>query len=54
MSCAGFPCVPLLTAHRSTRHGECFVLKDGGESDLDLGNYERYDSPRRGDDATPC
>ncbi|KAL7628191.1 CTP synthase ura7 [Parahypoxylon ruwenzoriense] len=23
-------------------HGECFVLKDGGESDLDLGNYERY------------
>ena len=24
------------------RHGECFVLADGGESDLDLGNYERY------------
>jgi CTP synthase (UTP-ammonia lyase) len=23
-------------------HGECFVLADGGESDLDLGNYERY------------
>ncbi|PHH58516.1 hypothetical protein CDD81_5542 [Ophiocordyceps australis] len=23
-------------------HGECFVLQDGGESDLDLGNYERY------------
>ncbi|KKA30388.1 hypothetical protein TD95_001039 [Thielaviopsis punctulata] len=23
-------------------HGECFVLKDGGETDLDLGNYERY------------
>ncbi|KAJ4228063.1 CTP synthase ura7 [Fusarium solani] len=23
-------------------HGECFVLNDGGESDLDLGNYERY------------
>lgn len=24
------------------RHGECFVLDDGGEADLDLGNYERY------------
>lgn len=24
------------------RHGECFVLSDGGEVDLDLGNYERY------------
>lgn len=23
-------------------HGECFVLADGGESDLDLGNYERF------------
>lgn len=23
-------------------HGEVFVLNDGGESDLDLGNYERY------------
>ncbi|KAL8298932.1 hypothetical protein RB601_002175 [Gaeumannomyces tritici] len=23
-------------------HGECFVLSDGGEVDLDLGNYERY------------
>ncbi|AMD20431.1 HDL313Cp [Eremothecium sinecaudum] len=23
-------------------HGECFVLDDGGETDLDLGNYERY------------
>lgn len=23
-------------------HGECFVLHDGGETDLDLGNYERY------------
>ena len=23
-------------------HGECFVLDDGGESDLDLGNYERF------------
>jgi CTP synthase (UTP-ammonia lyase) len=26
----------------SLRHGECFVLDDGGEVDLDLGNYERY------------
>ena len=25
-----------------TRHGEVFVLNDGGEADLDLGNYERY------------
>jgi CTP synthase len=23
-------------------HGECFVLHDGGEVDLDLGNYERF------------
>ncbi|GAA99057.1 hypothetical protein E5Q_05747 [Mixia osmundae IAM 14324] len=23
-------------------HGECYVLDDGGEADLDLGNYERY------------
>jgi CTP synthase len=23
-------------------HGECFVLDDGGEVDLDLGNYERF------------
>lgn len=23
-------------------HGEVFVLDDGGEADLDLGNYERY------------
>ncbi len=23
-------------------HGECFVLGDGGEVDLDLGNYERF------------
>lgn len=30
--------VPLTTG----RHGECFVLDDGGEVDLDLGNYERY------------
>ena len=25
-----------------TEHGEVFVLNDGGEADLDLGNYERY------------
>lgn len=25
-----------------TEHGEVFVLSDGGEVDLDLGNYERY------------
>jgi CTP synthase len=30
----------LLTA--ICRHGEVFVLDDGGEVDLDLGNYERY------------
>jgi len=29
------------TANR-LRHGEVFVLDDGGEVDLDLGNYERY------------
>lgn len=23
-------------------HGECYVLADGGEGDLDLGNYERF------------
>ena len=23
-------------------HGEVFVLADGGEADLDLGNYERF------------
>ena len=25
-----------------TEHGEVFVLNDGGEADLDLGNYERF------------
>ncbi|KAL8739106.1 MAG: hypothetical protein Q9181_000217 [Wetmoreana brouardii] len=29
-------------ADTDDRHGECFVLDDGGEVDLDLGNYERY------------
>jgi CTP synthase len=23
-------------------HGECYVLEDGGETDIDLGNYERF------------
>ena len=23
-------------------HGECYVLNDGGEVDLDLGTYERF------------
>ena len=23
-------------------HGECYILNDGGEVDLDLGNYERF------------
>lgn len=23
-------------------HGEVYVLEDGGEVDLDLGNYERF------------
>ena len=23
-------------------HGEVYVTKDGGETDLDLGNYERF------------
>jgi CTP synthase len=23
-------------------HGEVFILDDGGEADLDLGNYERF------------
>ncbi|CAI4214197.1 unnamed protein product [Parascedosporium putredinis] len=27
---------------KPTEHGECFVLADGGEVDLDMGNYERY------------
>lgn len=28
--------------NKTKRHGEVFVLDDGGEVDLDLGNYERY------------
>ena len=30
------------SAMAPTEHGEVFVLNDGGECDLDLGNYERY------------
>lgn len=26
----------------ATEHGECFVTKDGAETDLDLGHYERF------------
>lgn len=35
---------PLATVPQSLVHltGEVFVLDDGGEADLDLGNYERY------------
>lgn len=39
-------CDPYLNLDAGTlnplEHGECFVLADGGETDLDLGNYERY------------
>jgi CTP synthase len=28
--------------HGTLRHGEVYVLDDGGEADLDLGNSERY------------
>ena len=28
-------------------YGEVFVLDDGGEVDLDLGNYERYSNVKR-------
>src|SRR5437867_2574329 len=30
------------------QHGEVFVTDDGAETDLDLGHYERYVSPRMG------
>jgi len=37
---------PYLNADAGTmspfEHGECYVLADGGECDLDLGNYERF------------
>ncbi len=37
---------PYLNADAGTmsphEHGECYVLEDGGECDLDLGNYERF------------
>ncbi|KAL3799757.1 LOW QUALITY PROTEIN: hypothetical protein HJC23_010407 [Cyclotella cryptica] len=41
--------MPLLTSHMTiyilppiTKKPQCFVLNDGGETDLDLGNYERF------------
>jgi CTP synthase len=37
-----FPEAVRISVLRAPRHGECFVLDDGGEVDLDLGNYERY------------
>lgn len=33
--------LPLLGTMSPFEHGETFVLDDGGETDLDLGNYER-------------
>lgn len=36
------PYLPTAYTDSFERHGECFVLDDGGEADLDLGNYERY------------
>lgn len=37
-----------------TQHGEVFVTKDGAETDLDLGHYERFTGvdARRGDNVT--
>ena len=32
------------------QHGEVFVLNDGGEVDLDLGNYERFLNRNLGED----
>jgi CTP synthase len=35
-------------------HGECFVTRDGAETDLDLGHYERFlDIETTGDSITP-
>ncbi|KAI4177166.1 MAG: hypothetical protein LQ343_000648 [Gyalolechia ehrenbergii] len=38
----GKPYQQISDTENDDRHGECFVLDDGGEVDLDLGNYERY------------
>src|ERR1700749_626767 len=39
-------CDPYLNIDAGTlnprEHGECFVTKDGAETDLDLGHYERF------------
>ena len=32
----------IISPKTHTKHGECYVLDDGGETDLDLGNYERF------------
>ena len=38
-----FPvCVESEGCELKTSVGEVYVLNDGGETDLDLGNYERY------------
>ena len=36
------PVRPARPACSPFEHGEVFVLNDGGEEDLDLGNYERF------------
>src|SRR6476659_9045847 len=39
-------CDPYLNVDAGTlnpaEHGECFITKDGAETDLDLGHYERF------------
>jgi CTP synthase len=39
-------CDPYLNVDAGTlnpaEHGECFVTRDGAETDLDLGHYERF------------
>lgn len=51
MQCCGFTVTnikidPYLNCDAGTfspfEHGETYVLEDGGECDLDLGNYERF------------
>jgi len=37
-----FSALGFLHAHIKKPTGEVYVLNDGGEVDLDLGNYERY------------
>jgi CTP synthase len=40
--CVASPFIDCFPTKHNHRHGEVFVLDDGGEVDLDLGNYERY------------